>query len=384
MYLDNAATTQKPRQVIDSIVNYYENFNSNVHRGSYSLSVESSEAWEKARATVASFINAKQAEELIFTRNASESLNLVANCLFRSRLKAGDEVIVTRMEHHSNLVPWQQLAIPAGVKVHYVKILPGGLLDLDDFESLLSKKVKVAAFTHCSNILGTINPVKELCKKAHEVGALCVVDGAQSAPHMKVDVQDIDCDFYAFSGHKMLGPLGIGALYGRFEILDELPPFLFGGDMILTVSLEETIFNSVPRKFEAGTPNVCGAIGFAAAVDYLNGIGMPAVIEHEHEILSYAVAQLKEIPGVTVYGPEDLSKRSGVLSFNVEGVHPHDVAAVLDTYGVCVRSGDHCGQPLMKELGIKGGVRASFYIYNTLSEVDLLVEGIKKVKSIFK
>ena len=382
VYLDNAATSQKPRQVIDAISSFYGECNANVHRGSHTLSNEASVLWERARKTIAKFVNASP-DDVIFTRNATESLNLAAYTLFRSVLRPGDEVVVTRMEHHSNLVPWQQLAIDRGITVKYARVTSGGLLDMEDFRRLLNGRVKIAAFTHCSNILGTVNPVKEITSLVKEAGAIAVVDGCQAVPHMKVDVQDIGCDFYAFSGHKMLGPTGIGVLWGRHQMLDQLPPFLFGGDMISSVSLESTTFNLVPRKFEAGTPNVAGGIALAEAVRYLDSVGMESVRAHEKELLSYALKRMKEIPGLILYGPEDVDLRSGVLSFNIDGVHPHDVAQILDDMGVAVRSGDHCGQPLMKELGLRGGVRASFYLYNTLEEVDVLIEGVRKVREIF-
>ena len=382
VYLDNAATSQKPTAVIDAIVDFYSNHNANVHRGSHTLSNEASTLWETARNDIAGFINASP-DNIVFTRNATESLNLVAYTMFRSGLKAGDEVVVTRMEHHSNLVPWQQLGDATGVKVHYARVTPEGALDMEDFRKLLTGNVKVVAFTHCSNILGTINPVKELTRMAKEHGCIVVVDGCQATPHLAVDVKDIGCDFYAFSGHKMLGPTGIGVLWGRRALLEQLPPFLYGGDMISTVSLESTTFNVVPRKFEAGTPNVAGGIGLAAAVRYLQAIGMDAVRAHEKKLLACAIGRIKELKGVTLYGLEDLDHRSGVLSFNIDRVHPHDVAQVMDGLGIAVRSGDHCGQPLMKELGIKGGVRASFYLYNTEAEIDRFIEGILKVQKIF-
>lgn len=382
VYLDNAATSQKPIQVIEAITSYYTDSNANVHRGSHTLSNEASALWEGARETIGRFINAG-ADDLIFTRNATESLNLVAYTLFQSVLKPGDEILTTRMEHHSNLVPWQQLALLKDVKVHYVRVTPEGLLDEDDFRKILARGVKVAAFTQCSNILGTITPVEKLTRLAKEAGAIVVVDGCQAAPHMSVDVKAIGCDFYAFSGHKMLGPTGIGVLWGHSSILEQIPPFLFGGDMISTVCLESTTFNTVPRKFEAGTPNIAGGIGLGAAVKYLERIGMDNIRAHEKELLGYAVQQLKEVPGVIFYGTPDIERRSGVLSFNLEGIHPHDVAQILDTRGIAVRSGDHCGQPLMNELGIKGGVRASFYLYNTIEEVDALIEGLHAVRKLF-
>ncbi len=381
-YFDNAATSQKPVQVIEAITSYYRESNSNVHRGSHTLSNEASALWENAREAVGRLVNAK-ADDIIFTRNATESLNLAAYTLFQGVLKPGDEILTTRMEHHSNLVPWQQLGLLKGVKVNYVRVTPEGLIDEDDFRKVLSRGVKIAAFTQCSNILGTITPVEKLTRLAKEAGAIVVVDGCQAVPHMAVDVKAIGCDFYAFSGHKMLGPTGIGVLWGRSSILEQLPPFLYGGDMISTVCIESTTFNTVPRKFEAGTPNIAGGIGLGAAVEYLERAGMDNIRAHEKELLGYALQQLQEIPGVISYGTPDIQKRSGVISFNLEGVHPHDVAQILDTRGIAVRSGDHCGQPLMTELGIKGGVRASFYLYNTKEEVDVLIEGLHAVKKLF-
>lgn len=384
VYLDNAATSQKPRSVVDAMSRYYLSSNANVHRGSHSLGNEASLLWEAARQKVCAFIGANSPEEIIFTRNATESLNLVAYSLFREALKPGDRVLVTRMEHHSNLVPWQQLGAEKGVEILYVRVTPDGLLDHEDFERLLRTGVKVAAFTHCSNVLGTITPVRDLTRLAKQHGAITVVDGCQAVPHMSVDVNDLGCDFYAFSGHKMLGPTGIGVLWGAMPQLEHLPPFLYGGDMISTVTLECTTFNTVPRRFEAGTPDVAGGIGLGAAIDYLTEVGMDQIRSHERDILGYAIGQMSEIPGVKLYGPSDVNLRSGVLSFNLEGIHPHDVSQIMDTLGVAVRSGDHCGQPLMKELGIQGAARASFYLYNSREEVDVLVQGIHKAHKIFQ
>ena len=368
--------------VLDALTDFYTRTNANVHRGGYTLSHEASEVFEEARSSIATFIGATS-DEVIFTKNATESINLVSYSLAKRYLKPGDEIVVTRMEHHANFVPWQRLVEERGCIFKTVLLKPDGTLDIESFKSTLGPKVKLVAFTHCSNILGTINPVKHLAALAKECGALVVVDGAQAVPHLAVDVKDIDCDFYAFSGHKMLGPTGVGVLYGRMSLLEKIDPFLFGGDMISEVTLEATTFNDPPRKFEAGTPNAAQAVGLAAAVRYLNTIGMADVRSHEKGLLSYAFNELEQLGGIAIYGPRDPEMKSGVISFNMEGVHPHDVASVLDTFGVCVRSGDHCGQPLMRELGIRGTLRASVYLYNTRGDIDVMIEGLRKAKKIF-
>lgn len=382
-YLDNAATTQKPRQVIDAIVHFYEHSNANVHRGGYTLSNEASDTWEAAREEVRHFLNAASSDEVVFTRNATESLNLVAYSLLTSTLKKGDLIVGTEMEHHANLVPWQQLALRHGMRFEVVGVLPDGTLDLDHFDELLTQEPKLVTLTHCSNVLGSINPVKELAARVRKIGAIVVIDGAQAAPHLAVDVREIDCDFYAFSGHKLLGPTGIGVLYGKKARLAEMTPFLFGGDMISEVFVDRTTFRGPPTRFEAGTPDISGGIGLAEALRYLGNLGLDRVRAHEKELVSYALETLRGIDGISLYGPANVEHRSGVVSFNVAGVHPHDVATVLDLGGVAVRSGDHCGQPLLRKLGLQGTVRASFYVYSTRSEVDRLVSGVIKAKKMF-
>jgi cysteine desulfurase/selenocysteine lyase len=383
VYLDNAATSQKPVSVIRAISDYYENYNANVHRGIYKLSEVASVAYEDAHKKVAKFINAEGFDEIVFTRNTTESINLLAYSLLRD-LKKGDEIVLSEMEHHSNLVPWQQLAKEHGLKMRFIRFDAGCLLDMKHAKSLITKKTKIVSCTHASNVLGTINPVKELAKLAHSVGALMVVDGAQSAPHMKIDVKDMDCDFFAFSGHKMLGPTGIGVLYGKRHLLSRMRPFLYGGGMISKVTLDDTTFQEPPERFEAGTPDISGAIGLAAAIDYLEKIGIENIRKHDEELTKYAIAELKKIQGVSIYGPSAVKDRSAVISFNIKGIHPHDVAEILDSHGVAVRAGNHCAMPLMHRLGISGSARASFYLYNDKSDVDALVSAIKKAKQVFK
>ncbi len=380
VYFDNAATTQKPKQVIEAMTDYYENYNANVHRAVHSLSAEASNAWEQAHEKAAKFVGAKSWDEMVFTKNATEAINLVAYSLFKDKLKAGDEIVVTKMEHHSNLVPWQQLGEAHGVKVNYANVRSNGTLDTENFEKLMSKRVKLVAFSHCSNVLGTLNPVQQLTKLAHEFDALVLVDGAQSTPHLPVDVRNIGCDFFVFSGHKMLGPTGIGALYGKKEALEGLKPFLFGGDMIAEVFLDHTVFNKLPWRFEAGTPNIAEGVGLSAAIDYLRKLGMENVRDHEMALMRTALDALHQVEGITMYGPDQVEARSGVCSFNLEGIHPHDVATILDRYGIAVRSGDHCGQPLMRELKINGTARASFYIYNTVEEIKLMADVLHKAR----
>ena len=382
IYLDNAATSQKPLQVIEAISHFYKTCNANVGRSIHTLAEEATEKFEEAREKVARFIGATFSREIIFTRNATEAINLVAYS-FGQTLKAGDEIISTVMEHHSNIVPWQFLKT-RGVKLKFIDIDENGNLDLQQFKKLLSKKTKLVCLTHVSNVLGTINPVEEICKLAHAAGSLVLVDGAQSAPHMPVNVKKLGCDFFVFSGHKMLGPTGIGVLWGRAEILEKLSPFLGGGDMIREVKLEETTFNELPWKFEAGTPNIEGAIALGAAIDYLEKIGMQKIREHEIEITKYALGKLSEISGVKISGPTHAAERGGVVSFNLKGAHPHDVAQILDESGIAIRSGHACCQPLMKRLGIAAVCRASFYIYNSKEDVDALVAGIEKVKKVLR
>jgi cysteine desulfurase / selenocysteine lyase len=382
VYLDSTATTQKPYAVLQAMDEYYRQNNANIHRGVHTLAEESTAMYERSRQLVASFINAPSASDVIFTRNATESINLVAYSWARANLKAGEMVLLTEMEHHSNLVPWLQLAEERGVVLEFVPVTEGGLLDLDIYRTLLARCPRLVSFTAMSNVLGTINPVAGMVKMAHEVGALVLVDGAQSVPHLPVDVQDLDVDFLAFSAHKMLGPTGIGALYGKTHLLEKMPPFMGGGDMIKTVHLHSFKPNDLPHKFEAGTPAIAEAIGFGAAVKYLTGIGMQAVADHEREMISYALERLEEIPGVKVLGPS-ASEKGAVAAFTLEGTHPHDVAQILDQYGVAVRAGHHCAQPLHEKFGIPATTRASFYIYSEKGEVDKLVSGIYQVKKIF-
>lgn len=382
VYLDSTATSQKPEAVLAAMDDFYRRSNANIHRGVHTLAEEATALYEQARESVARFINAPSARQVIYTRNATESINLVAYTWARANLKAGDMVISTEMEHHSNLVPWHMLAAERGVRLEFIPVTSDGLLDLDEYRSLLALGPKLVAFTHMSNVLGTINPAREIIRLAHEAGAVTVVDGAQSVPHFKVDVQDLDVDFLVFSAHKMVGPTGIGALYGKQALLEAMPPFLGGGDMIKTVHLRSFAPNTIPYKFEAGTPAIAEAVGFGAAVEYLESIGMDAIAEHEHSVGEYALERLEEIPGVRVFGPSS-EKKGGVASFTLEGVHPHDVAQILDGDGIAVRAGHHCAQPLHEKFSIPATSRASFYLYSTTDEVDKLVNGIYKVKKYF-
>ncbi len=382
IYLDSAATSQKPTVVIESMNDFYRRSNANIHRGVHTLAEESTAMYEKGREQVASLINAASAREVIFTRNTTESINLVAKTWGRENLASGDVVVLTEMEHHSNLVPWQMLAEEEDLVLEFVPVTDDYLFDMDSYRKLLALKPKLVAFTQMSNVLGTITPAKEIIKLAHEAGAVTLVDGAQSVPHLPVDVQDLDADFLVFSAHKMLGPSGIGALYGKMDLLNAMPPFMGGGDMIKTVHLRSFVTNQVPYKFEAGTPAIAEAIGFGAAAEYLQNLGMDAVEAHEHEIAEYALERLAEIPTISVFGPS-AKEKGGVASFVMDGVHPHDIAQILDSEGIAVRAGHHCAQPLHEVCGVKATTRASFYIYNTKEEVDKLVEGIYKVKEIF-
>jgi cysteine desulfurase/selenocysteine lyase len=383
IYLDNAATTQKPRQVIEAIREFYENYNANVHRGVYRLSVEATEAYENARAKVARFINAKDSE-IIFTRNTTEALNLVAYSWGLCNLKRGDRILLTEMEHHSNIVPWQLITKHTGAVIDYIPFDEEGLLVKEEIDRLLNLEPKIVSIIHVSNVLGTINNVKEIVEKAHKVGAITVVDAAQSVPHMPVDVKEIGCDFLAFSGHKALGPLGVGVLYGKRDLLEEMNPFLGGGDMISRVWLSGAEWNELPWKFEAGTSSVADAIGLGAAIDYLKSIGMDKVRAHEVKLTDYALKRLSEIPDIKIYGPRELDKRGAVISFNLPGIHPHDLATILDEEGIAIRAGHHCAQPLVTKLGVAATARASFYIYNSESDIDVLVEGLYKARRIFK
>ncbi|OGD62029.1 cysteine desulfurase [Candidatus Beckwithbacteria bacterium RBG_13_42_9] len=390
-YFDNAATSQKPNVVIEAIKNYYENHNANVHRGVHTLAEESTTAYEQARETVAHFIGAEP-KELIFVRNTTEAINLVAFSWARKNIKAGDVILTTEMEHHSNIVPWQQLAKSVGCRVEYVKVDKDYLLDWEDFKRKLKLKPKLVCVTHVSNALGTINPVKEMTSLAHKVGAKVLVDGAQAVPHLPVNVKNLNCDFYAFSGHKMLGPMGIGGLYVEAKILAEMDPFLTGGGTISEVYKDRTVFAEVPDRYDAGTPNVADAVGLAAAVDYLSLVGMENIRQHEKELTAYALEKLQAQSAsrrnklqVRVFGPKDLEKRAGVISFAIDGIHAHDAAQVLDQEGIAVRSGHHCCMILHREvLNVPATVRASFYLYNTKEEVDRLIEALGKVKEVFK
>lgn len=383
-YLDSGATTQKPIQVIEKMKEYYENDNANPHRGAYKLSIRATQVYDDARAKVAKFINASMPEEIVFTRNATESLNLIAYSYGMNNIQADDKIVISIMEHHSNLVPWQNVAKRNNAQLEYMYIDDDGIIPEKEIEEKIVPGVKIVGITQVSNVLGTINPIKEIAKKAHEVGAIVVVDASQSAPHMKIDVQDLDADFLVFSGHKMLAPLGIGVLYGKKKILDSMDPFLFGGDMIEYVYEQDTTFAPVPEKFEAGTQNVEGAVGLAAAIDYLEKIGMDNVKRIEDEIVEYALNELAKLDFIEIYGPKDLSKRASVISFNVKGIHPHDVATILDNNNVCIRSGNHCAQPLLNYMKLESTCRASFYIYNNKEDVDRLIDALKKVQEIFK
>jgi cysteine desulfurase/selenocysteine lyase len=382
VFLDSAASSQKPLPVIDAISDYYRLHHANVHRGIYRLSEEATDAYEKARGRIARFINAASTKEVIFTRNATESINLVMHSWGRTNVQEGDEIWLTEIEHHANLVPWQMLAEEKGARLRFIPLTEDCRLDLSVLDDL-SERTKIVAVTQASNVLGTLPPVRRIVDAAHAVGAITVVDAAQSVPHMAVDVQALGCDFYAFSGHKMCGPTGIGVLWGRRELLERMPPFLAGGEMIRRVEWERAEWAGLPAKFEAGTPAIAEAIGLGAAVEYLEALGMGAVREHEKELTAYALERLAEVPGLMVYGPKDLDVRGGVAAFTLAEAHPHDIATILDAEGVAVRAGHHCTMPLHKKLGLSATTRASFYIYNTQEDVDRLVEGIYAVKHIF-
>jgi cysteine desulfurase/selenocysteine lyase len=381
VYLDNAATTQKPRQVLEAIRAYYESSNANVHRGAYALAVRATDAFEGARRRVASFLNAWAPEGVVFTRGTTEAVNLVAATWGRTHVRAGDSVVVTAMDHHSNLVPWQILCQERGATLRMVELTPDGRVDRADFTRALAARPKIVAFPYVSNALGTINPAAALVREAHAAGAVAVVDGAQSTPHLPVDLQAIDADFYAFSGHKMLGPMGSGALVAKPALLEAMPPYHGGGEMIEQVFDDHATWNRIPHKFEAGTPNVEAAVGLAAAMEYLDAVGRAAVARHEATLATLAIERLGALPGVTVFGPAD--ERAGVVSFGVAGIHPHDLATVLDQDGVCVRAGHHCAQPLMRRLGVPATTRASFYLYNDAADVDALVAGVTKAIALF-
>jgi cysteine desulfurase/selenocysteine lyase len=382
VYLDSTATSQKPFQVIQVMDEYYRHSNANIHRGIHTLAEEATAAYEAARQKVANFIGASSAAQIVFTRNATESINLVAFTWGKANLRSGDVVVLTEMEHHANLVPWQILAAERELRLEFIPVTPDGLLELDVYKTLLELEPRLVSFTHMSNVLGTINPAVEIVHLAHQAGALALVDAAQSVPHFPVNVQELDADFLAFSGHKMCGPTGIGVLYGRKELLEDMPPFLGGGEMIKRVHLRSFTPNEIPHKFEAGTPAIAEAIGLGAAIDYLSKIGMNSIAAHESEIIEYALERLEEVPGVRVLGPQAKYK-GGVAAFTLVGVHPHDVSQILDSQGIAVRAGHHCAMPLHEKFNIIATTRASFYLYNTLEEVDQLVKGIYKVKEIF-
>jgi cysteine desulfurase/selenocysteine lyase len=382
VYLDSTATSQKPGSVIDVMDQFYRRSNANIHRGIHTLAEEATAAYEAARQRIADFIHAPSPRQIIFTRNATESINLVANSWGRANLNSGDVVILTEMEHHSNLIPWQILAAERGFHLEFIPVTPDGFLDLEAYGLLLDLQPKLVAFTHMSNVLGTINPAEEIVRLAHQAGAVTLIDGAQSVPHFAVDVQGLDVDFLAFSSHKMCGPTGIGVLYGKKELLEAMPPFLGGGDMIKRVHLRDFVPNELPYKFEAGTPAIAEAAGLGAAVEYLSQVGMGAIAQHEHKIVEYALERLEEIPGIKVFGPP-AQNRGGVASFMLTGVHPHDISQILDVDGIAIRAGHHCAMPLHEKFKLPATARASFYLYNTTAEVDRLAESLYKVKTIF-
>jgi cysteine desulfurase/selenocysteine lyase len=383
VYLDSSATSQKPIQVIETLEKYYKEINSNVHRGVHTLGTRATDAYEGAREKVRKFINAKSTQEVIFTRGTTTSLNWIASSYAMENVKAGDEICITVMEHHSNIIPWQQVAKRTGATLKYFPLQEDGTLSLEDVRATITSNTKIVSVTHVSNVLGTINPIKEIAKIAHENGAIMVVDEAQGAPHLKIDVQDLDVDFIGFSGHKMCGPTGIGILYGKKSLLENMEPVEFGGEMIDFVELYDSTWKELPWKFEGGTPTIAGAIGLGAAIDFLNEVGLDNIAEHEHRLSIYALDKLSAIEGVTIYGPKDPIQRSGLVTFNIEDVHPHDVATVLDAEGIAVRAGHHCAQPLMKWLKASATARASYYLYNTEEDIDRLVEGLVKTKEYF-
>jgi cysteine desulfurase / selenocysteine lyase len=383
VYLDSSATSQKPVQVIETLEKYYRQDNSNVHRGVHTLGTRATDAYEGAREKVRKFINAKSTQEVIFTRGTTTSLNTVARSYGEANLKEGDEIVITYMEHHSNIIPWQQVAKRTGATLKYIPLQEDGTISIEDARATITSNTKIVSVMQVSNVLGSINPVKEIAKIAHENGALMVVDGAQSTPHMKVDVQDLDCDFLAFSGHKMCGPTGIGVLYGKKHLLENMEPVEFGGEMIDFVQLHESTWKELPWKFEGGTPIIAGAIGLGAAIDFLNEVGLENIADHEHKLSAYAFDKLSTVEGLTIYGPKDPGKRAGLITFNLDEVHPHDVATVLDAEGIAVRAGHHCAQPLMRWLKASATARASFYLYNTEEDIDKLVSGLIKTKEYF-
>lgn len=380
VYLDSAATSQKPQSVIEAVDEYYRGYNSNVHRGVHTLGTRATDGYEGAREKVRKFINANSTEEVIFTRGTTTSINTVAYSYGRNNLQEGDEIVITPMEHHSNIIPWQQTAKATGATLKYIPLQEDGTISLEDVKETITANTKIVAMMHVSNVLGTINPIKEIAEIAHENGAVMLVDGAQSAPHMRIDVQELDCDFFAFSGHKMGGPTGIGVLYGKKSLLQDMEPVEFGGEMIDFVGLYDSTWKELPWKFEGGTPIIAGAIGLGAAIDFLEEVGLDEIEAHEKRLAQYAMDRLQTIEGVTIYGPED---RAGLITFNLDDVHPHDVATVLDAEGIAVRAGHHCAQPLMKWLNVSATARASFYVYNTEEDIDAFVDGLQKTKEFF-
>lgn len=383
IYLDNAATSQKPKQVIDSLVHYYEHDNANVHRGVHTLAERATSSYEASREKVRNFINAKSTKEVLFTRGTTTAINWLSRSYGDANVSGGDEILISQMEHHSNIVTWQELAKRQNATLVYVDLTDEGELDIEDFKKKLSHKTKIVSLAHASNVLGVVNPIKELTELVHEVGAVMVVDGAQAAPHMSVDIQELDADFYAFSGHKMCGPTGIGVLYGKQNLLEKMEPIEFGGEMIDFVYHDHSTWTELPWKFEAGTPNIAGAIALGSAIDYLTEIGMDSIHQHEQELVEYVFPKLKAIEGLTIYGPQDPKKHTGVIAFNIDGVHPHDTSTALDMEGVAVRAGHHCVQPLLTYLGVQSTARASFYFYNTKKDADRLVEAIIATKEFF-
>lgn len=383
VYLDSAATSQKPVQVIEALKHYYEFDNSNVHRGVHTLGNRATEKYEGAREKVQKFINASSTEEIIFLRGTTTALNLVAQSYGRANVEEGDEIVITYMEHHSNIIPWQQLAKERGAVLKYIELEEDGTISLEQVRAAITERTKIVSMVYVSNVLGTMNPVKEVAEIAHGVGAVMVVDGAQAAPHLKIDVQQLDCDFFAFSGHKMVGPTGIGVLYGKKALLNEMEPVEFGGEMIDFVGLYDSTWKELPWKFEGGTPIIAGAVGLGAAIDFLNEVGLGEIEKHEHQMAAYAMDKMNGIDGLQIYGPTDPAKRAGIVTFNLNDVHPHDVATVLDMSGIAVRAGHHCAQPLMKWLEVSATARASFYLYNDESDIDRLVEGLRSAKEYF-
>ncbi|EAF6664781.1 cysteine desulfurase [Listeria monocytogenes] len=382
-YLDNAATSQKPKQVIEALTHYYEFDNANVHRGVHTLAARATDAYESARGKVAKFIHAREVAEIIFTRGTTSAINLVVDSYAEANIEAGDEIVISYLEHHSNLIPWQQLAKRKGAVLKYIELEEDGTISVEQAKKTIGEKTKIVALAHVSNVLGTITPIKEIAAIAHQFGAVILVDGAQAVPHMEVDVVDLDADFYAFSGHKMMAPTGIGALYGKRELLDAMEPTEFGGEMIDFVELYDSTWKELPWKFEAGTPIIGGAIALGAAIDYLAEVGLENIHAHEQALAGYAIEEMSKIEGITIYGPKDASKRCGLVTFNLEGAHPHDIATILDEDGVAIRAGHHCAQPLMKWLDVSSTARASFYIYNTKEEIDALIDGLKLTKEYF-